>query len=52
MLFARILVSAFPAALIGIPLLCLHWSIASLFFVCFFCLGWQVTELRPERGES
>lgn len=53
-LLARIVACAIPALLSCLAMIFVGrlWPIMVLLFLAFFWLSWQVTEPRPERGES
>jgi hypothetical protein len=48
----RVFFCAFPALVIGGVLALLFPPLGVLMALCVFGLGWDVTQIRPERGES
>lgn len=48
---ARIVFCAYPAAWVGLGFSVLHPYVGVVAATSMFCLGWQATMPRPERGE-
>jgi phosphate/sulfate permease len=50
-LLIRIMFCLIPAFAVGFPVGLFHVVLGLIFGIGIFCLGWQVTAPKPDRGE-